>query len=226
MKNLRILHQSVLDRYSVEKSRMIAIVGNAGIGPDDEEMINAADCVVRFNNYATRENVVKTLDPFKCDILFSTFDLHSNGCKPNDVVIGIPYPFKAKEINLKPQRWYPNANHWMVNPYLNMEMCAEMSINSLGHAHPLPSIGFTALWHMRNWPGQFYVCGFNWYNTGHGQFQNHDIRNTNYPSNWNHNYNKEVRWILANLASKNNFIFSSECARILMTAKQVLSNRL
>lgn len=221
MKNLNILDPSILERYRIEKHGIVAIVGNAGIGPSDDEIIDSAQCVVRFNNYATREKVTKTKDPNRCDILFSTFDLHSAGSNPSDVVIGIPYPFKAKEINLKPDRWYPKAKHWMVNPYHNMEMCAEMQIDSLGHTHPLPSIGFTALWHMRNWNATFYVCGMNWYYDGLGRFQNWDLKNTNYPTNWNHNYPKELRWIIQNLLRKNNFMFSPECSKILKIAQQL-----
>ncbi len=226
MNNLEILSERILDRYSKEKRRLVVVIGNSGVSKADQSVIDVADVVVRFNNYATRDGVQKTEDPFRCDILFSTFDLHSAGSRPRDVVIGIPYPFKAKEIYNKPFRWYNKANHWMVNPYLNMQCCMDLGLDSLGYAHPLPSIGFTALWHIRNWTAQFYICGFNWYQTGPGRFQNHDIRNTNYPTIWNHNYNLEVKWILANLYKKNNIMFSSECKKILDTAQYILQKPL
>lgn len=221
MRKLKILDREILASYNVGKSEMVAVVGNSGIKPEDQEIIDSCQCVIRFNNYATREGIEKTADPNQCDILFSTFDLHSNGSNPKDIVIGIPYPFKARQINLKPDRWYPRSNCWMVNPYLNMEMCAELQINSLGHSHPIPSIGFTALWHMREWPTQFYICGFNWYYQGMGKFQNWDLKNSDYPINWNHNYPKEIKWILQNLFRKDNFIFSKECTKVLQIAQQV-----
>ncbi len=218
MNSLQILNRNILRPYGM--CPLVAIVGNAGIRPEDEEPLKRADCVVRFNNYATRAGIIKTSNPFRCDILFSTFDLHSNGAKPKDVVIGIPYPFKAKEIYTKPARWYPDSRHWMVNPYHNMMLCEELGLNSLGHTHPLPSIGFTALWHLQNYPADFYVTGFNWYNEGN-KFQGWDLKNTNYPKTWNHNYCKEVQWTIKNLFHKNNFIFSKECARILNLAKKL-----
>jgi len=220
MHNLKIFDLSILKPYGYPKK--IAIVGNSGVLDEDNDHINDADVVVRFNNYATRANINHTKDRMKCDILFSTFDLHSTGAKPKDVVIGIPYPFKAKEINTKPNRWYPQANPWMVNPYRNMEMCAELKVDSLGHQHPIPSIGFTALYHMKEWPVDFYICGFEWYFDGLNKFQGWDLKNKAYPKNWNHNYPKELDWILKNLLKKNNFIFSNRCLKILKIAQHFL----
>ena len=219
MNSLQILNRNILRPYGARP--LVAIVGNAGVRPEDEEPLKRADCVVRFNNYATRANIIKTPDPYRCDVLFSTFDLHSQVAKPRDVVIGIPYPFKAKEIFSKPKRWYPDARHWMVNPYHNMQLCEELGMESLGYAHPLPSIGLTALWHMRDYPADFYVCGFGWY-FSEGKFQGWDLQNKDYPKTWNHWYPAEVEWILKNLFHKNNFIFSKECARILNIAKKCI----
>lgn len=223
MNRLEMLSERILDPYSTEKRRLVAVIGNGGVSPSDQSVIDVADCVVRFNNYATREKIEKTQDPYKCDILFSTLDLHSQGCKPKDVVIGIPYPFKAKEISQKMPRWYGKSNHWMVNPYLNMQCCMDLGFDSVGYAHPLPSIGFTALWHMHNWTAQFYIAGFNWYFDGHSKFQNWDLKNKDYPKCWGHNYPKEIEWILTNLFKKNNIMFSPECLRILDTAQYLLN---
>lgn len=100
----------------------------------------------------------------------------------------------------------------MVNPYVNMQMCEEMRIDSLGASHPLPSIGFTALYHMQDFPVSIYVCGFNWYfDKTKRVIQGHEIGNYDYPKNWNHNYPKEVYWIIDNLMKKDNIIFSESC---------------
>lgn len=224
MQRLRLLNDEILSTYGIGKDLpSVVIIGNAGVSAVDESFIAEADCVVRFNNYATRQGITHTSQKDRCDILFSTLDLHSSCAKPNDLVIGIPFPFKAKEIATKPNRWYAQSNHWMVNPYLNMQMCEELKIDSLGCAHPLPSVGFTALWHMHKWQASFYVCGFEWYyNKDTNLFQGWDLRNKQYPTHWNHNYPKEVEWIINNLLNKNNFIFSSQCLKILNKAKQLL----
>lgn len=225
MNNLQLFNTNILRPYSrgPRESINVAVVGNSGVSPEDNDFIDGADCVVRFNNYATRDKITHTDDRKKCDILFSTFDLHSAGTAPKDVVIGIPFPFKAKEIALKPARWYPKSRHWMVNPYDNMQMCMELNIDSMGYHHPIPSIGFTALWHMRNWKVDFYIAGFSWYYdpTTH-KFQNWDLKNKEYPKTWNHNYPREIEWIIKNLMPKNNVMFSPSCTKVLNIAKHLL----
>lgn len=199
------------------------MIGNAGVSAIDEYYIEKADCVVRFNNYATRAGITHTSDKERCDILFSTFDLHSSTARPKDVVIGIPYPFKAREIYPKPKRWYPASRYWMVNPYENMRMCNDMHIDSLGHTHPLPSLGFTALWHMHTWETDFYVTGFEWYyNRETKLFQNWNLKNKKYPTTWNHNYPKELEWTLENLCPRKNFVFSERCRELLQIARKQL----
>lgn len=224
MKDLKLLNQAILTNYPHKNQPVrVAVVGNSGIAEHDQRKIDNCDVVIRFNNYATRENIALTKDKFKCDILFSTFDLHSYGSQPKDVIIGIPFPFKAKEIYKKPNKWYPNSRHWMVNPYENMKMCEEMNIDSLGACHPLPSLGLTALWHMKDWEAEFYVCGYSWYYNKQDQtIQRWDLRNKNYPKNWNHNYPKEIEWVIKNLIPKNNFIFSDGCMEAINFAKKFL----
>jgi hypothetical protein len=225
MNNLKLVDESILYKYKASKARpKIVIIGNSGSYAEDEDFINDADCVVRFNNYATRGGISHTQDPKRCDILFSTLDLHSSGSLPKDVVIGIPYPFKAKEIPSKIEKWYPKSNHWMVDPYKNMELCSELGLGSLGYAHPLPSIGLTALWHMYKWDAEFYVAGFAWYHDPKtNKFQNWDLKNKNYPKTWNHFYPLEIEWIIKNLIPKNNFIFSKSCTKIIKIAQDLLA---
>lgn len=219
MKNLEILHQRILGGY-----KTVAVVGNAGVNQSDDQRIRDCSRVVRFNNYATRAGISYTEDPYRCDILFSTFDLHSKGSNPKDVVIGIPFPFKAAEIYNKPAVWYPKSSIWTVNPYENMRMCHEMDIKSDGFSHPIPSIGFTALWHMMDWVGvEFYICGFEWYfNEATGLFQNFRLDKNPKPSTWNHDYHKEIKFILEHIRPKNNINFSDRCNKLLDIAADQL----
>jgi len=226
VKNLKILSPEILDKYGIGITPTLAIVGNGGVSLEDEENIMTADCVIRFNNYASRENITKTKDRLKCDILFSTFDLHSQGSNPRDVVVGIPYPFKAKDVQRKQELWYPKAQKWMVNPYENMDLCDELGLNSVGYHHPLPSLGLTALYHLNKMNCNMFVCGFAWYyDEQRGLFQKHHLKNKNYPSVWNHNYCKELIWILDNLYGKPNVSFSKSCTRLLSIARSQLNER-
>ncbi len=163
--------------------------------PEDEREILKATHVVRFNNYATRAGIVKTQDPLRCDILFTTYDLHSQKATPSHVVIGIPFPFKAKSIIYKMDKWYPDSNHWMVNPYMNMVMCEEFGIESEGYAHPIPSIGCTALWHLSKLKCDIYVGGFNWYHLKDDIFQGRSLTDKAKRNYLNHDYHQEIRYM-------------------------------
>lgn len=221
MNNLKILSSEIIHKYDLVPT--IAVIGNAGVNPEDEECINKADCIVHFNNYATRQDVRKKKDAHKCDILFSTFDLHSTGSCPRDVVITIPAPFHIKEIPTKINKWYPKSGHWMVNPYENMHLCEELGLKSLGYHHPLPTVGMTALYYLSKMPCRMFICGFSWYwNYQTGLFQGHHLSNKTYPSNWNHRYPAEIEWILNNLYDKPGMNFSQSCTSLLEEAKKQL----
>lgn len=213
MKNLSILSEEILG-----PSKRVAIIGNGGLSSSDVDFLGSCDHYIRFNNFATRAGI--DTDKVNCDTLFTTFDLHSASAKPENVVIGIPYPFKAEDIEKKQEKWYSRSRIWMVNPYENMNLCTDLKIPSIGYSHPLPSLGFTALWHMRNWNVEFKVAGFNWYyDEGTGKFQNWDIsRDSPYPTHWNHNYPKEVTWIALNLFRDKRFKFSTTCSRLIKIA--------
>ena len=223
---LQILSKAILDPYRRGSSTLkVAIVGNGGTSESDIDIVSKSDCVIRFNNFATREKIEHAVDRSRCDILFSTFDLHSHLARPKDVVIGIPFPFNAESIHHKIYRWYGQSRKWMVNPYENMDMCKEMKCESLGFKHPFPSIGFTALWHMINYDAEFYITGFEWYyDDATNKIQNWDIRKEDYPKCWNHNYPREVKWIIDNICPKNNFIFSKRSMHILQSQHALLTN--
>lgn len=217
MKDLKILSHSIL------KKKKLMVIGNSGVTKQDqlylEQNRNDID-IVRFNNYATRSNITHTNPVNECDILFSTLDLHSGSAKPRDLVIGIPFPFKARRNIDNINKWYPKSNHWMIDPYRNIEMNDELLTGTEGYIHPFPSIGFTALWHMRNWACDMYICGFNWYNSG-SKFQGWDMKDKNYPKHWNHNYPREILWIYNNLLNKINIKFSNECEELIVMAGRI-----
>lgn len=218
MKKLNISSDKILDEYflkSFQGKPKIAIIGNAGITDEDQEAIDEANIVIRFNNFATRENIRHSKNPYRCDILFTTFDLHSRNAKIKDVVVGIPYPFKHARIIEKFPQWYPTARQWMVNPYENYRLCQELGLDSDGYAHPLPSLGFTALWHLQDFDASIYIGGFEWYvNTDEKLIQKRKITDP-LPTHFNHYYLKEVQWILKNLRPKLNVKFSARCNQIL-----------
>lgn len=225
----------VLDRLSILNTRAfrqattIAVVGNGGISEEDNEIIEASDCVVRFNNYATRKDIEYTKDKFRCDVLFSTFDLHSNGADPGSVVIGIPFPFHQKEVARKIQKWYPRSAPYCLNPYINAELCGEIGLDSEGHKHPIPSIGFTAVWHihrlmafMRNWNPNIHVAGFNWYSDKDKlTIQNRRITLPK-AGHFNHHYREEMAWMINNIMLNDQWSFSGECFDILQAFQPYL----
>ncbi|HEX4128589.1 MAG TPA: hypothetical protein VHZ24_01015, partial [Pirellulales bacterium] len=107
--------------------------------------------VVRFNNWATRSECREHTLPhgtLRCDVLVTHLDLHSATMgkrdvgRPRLVVIGIPAPFQIDTIPAKLDRWHADAAVAMVNPYWNRQPCQALSLDSLGHAHPLPTLGY------------------------------------------------------------------------------------
>lgn len=213
----------VFNHRAILGAKRIALVGNGGLKPEDRSIIEQADLVIRFNNYATRENI--DTDRTRCDLLWTTGDTHSVGAMPHSVCIGIPYPFKVDSLPGRIKKWYPKAEAFIVNPYWCYDMCRELDIPSEGWKHPFPSIGFTCLWHLHriltiapSLKPTISVVGFNWYwNEESKTIQRHYMRSENYPKHWNHNYPKEVRWIIKNLLGNPRFTFSPSCLRILYT---------
>jgi len=224
--NRTIRRINTLSSRAFNNAKTIAIVGNGGISPSDNEVINQCDCVVRFNNYATREKIEYTAERFRCDTLFSTFDLHSTGAEPATTVIAIPFPFHAKDIPRKLNKWYPKSAPFVLNPYVNMELCDALGLDSLGDQHPIPSVGLTAVWHIyqlikfqRNWNPKIHICGFNWYSDKDKltiQGRKMDMRKAGH---FNHHYREEMKWMIDNIMFHPNFSFSSECFEILQAFK-------
>jgi hypothetical protein len=245
IRRLNLFGHTIFARYvkSLGEPVKIAIVGNGGLSQEDQEHIDGANCVIRFNNYATRDGIQYTADRFRCDVLFTTTDLHSEGADPHSVVIGVPFPFKIPQVTSKIHKWYPRARPYMVNPYLNHLMVQELElwspaweklpekVDPRGWMHPFPSVGFTCLWHLLDiiktvpsFNPLIFVAGFNWYAENEGQkIQGWDMKRTDYPTHWNHNYPKEARWIIENLMNHDQFSFSEQSWRILETVKKNIS---
>lgn len=197
LEDLGMLNRDIL---SFLEDKKIAIVGNSTITEEDQDRIEESDFVIRFNNFATRQGLDRTRNPMRCEMLFTTLDLHSAGCQPCLVAIGVPFPFKQDRVRRLIQKWYPDSSVVMVNPYLNAEMCKELLINSEGYKHPFPSIGFTGLWHLaklfKEKKPNIYVCGFTWYyDSETNLFQGVHLKEPG-RSHWNHNYHKELKWCM------------------------------
>lgn len=224
--NLAILRSDLLLK------RKVCIVGNGGVTIEDEKKIEEADIVIRFNNYATRKGITQARNQ-RCHMLWTTFDLHSLNIAPRYVVAGIPFPFHAEHIISRCHRWYPDADMMMVNPYWNFMMCKELEIKQdddhLGWRHPFPSLGFTCLWHL-NRMGVFesskvYICGFNWYFDWSTKLcQGRELTKKDDPAHYNHNYAKEIEWIVKNLLHKMNINYSNSCKQILDYAAYVFTD--
>lgn len=224
---LQILSPEIFKKYSTSDRGRIAIIGNAGVDAYDNKWVHESDCVIRFNNFATRQDITHLQRRKRCDILFTHLDLHSQGVEPTDVVIGIPFPFKPDNIIKNLDKWYPDSNIHMVNPYWNYMMCQELGIESEGWKHPLPSLGTTCLWHLKrmgiNINFDIYVCGFNWYfDHSTNKMQNYPLNHQPRPKHFNHDYWIESSWIVNNLLPHEGWHFSPSCLAVLNKVKEAM----
>lgn len=209
------------------QSNIISVIGNAGITQNDVPRIEAS-LAIRFNNYATRAGIGHHTS--KCDMLWTTGDLHSQGSSPSSVVVGIPFPFKTDSLPSRLNRWYSKSTPYTVNPYWCYEMNQELGIPSEGWKHPFPSIGFTCLWHLHKlistskFRPSVYVAGFNFYHDK-GRIQG-IIPSRDYTVNrhkcFNHHYILEVKWIMEKLWNHPCFQFSPEINKIFQSLKPKL----
>ena len=199
-------------------SGTVAIVGNGVVEEDSTPIILGSKVVVRFNDY-NRRRTYRSESTKRCDVLCTHYDAHpfagENGFDiPKSVVIIIPAPFKTDRISEYSDRWYADQDLYMVNPYLNRMLCVELGLNSDGCRHPLPTAGMTALYHLSNLGGKFYIAGFDW----HVDFDNETIDRRpieleKRQHNWNHFYASEARWVHKNLFGRDNIYFSERSRR-------------
>lgn len=219
---MKINSLQILNPQAFAGAKRIAIVGNAGVNYIEAEQIEQCDHVIRFNNFATRAGIEHMDNKHLCHTLVTHFDLHSIHVSPKNVVIGIPFPFNAERIVRQLDIWYPKSTPYMVNPYMNMQMCEELKINSGGYHHPLPSLGFTTLWHLSkmNINSSFFVAGFNWYyDEDTNQMQGYRLNHQPRPTHFNHDYWIESSWISKHLFGLPKWKFSKRCERILHKVK-------
>lgn len=230
---LQIFNHRAFAMFATGTKIKIAVVGNGGLSSEDQEIIANSDCVIRFNNYATREGIDYSTDRFRCDMLWTTGDLHSQGAEPRSVVLGIPFPFHCHTLPRRIEKWYPKSTALMVNPYWNLDMNIEMKTGTEGWKHPFPSIGFTCLWHLKQilqkvstFHAQIFVAGFNWYSDTPVEHIQGIIPSRSYNpqkhGHLNHHYVMEVIWILDNLLSHPSFGFSDSCYKILKSVEKIV----
>jgi hypothetical protein len=233
---LQIFNHRAFAMFARGSKVKIAVVGNGGLSDEDQETIANADCVIRFNNYATREGIDYSSDRFKCDMLWTTGDLHSQGSDPRAVCLGIPFPFKCQSMPARIKKWYPKSTALMVNPYWNLQMNMELKTGTEGFTHPFPSIGFTCLWHLKTifdkvptFQAQIFIAGFNWYSQQEGKTIQGVIPSRDYDpkkkGHFNHHYVLEAIWMIDNLMSHPSFGFSESCWRILKTIEGIVGKK-
>lgn len=183
----------------------IAIVGNGPLNNNDIEVASNSDVVVRFNSYDDRLN--------RCDILLTTLDHSIIDAK--QVVLAIPSPFKVDSTdNILSKSKLSNV--CMVNPYINYKCCEELDLESFGYTHPMPSSGFTALYHLYQFNSELnhYVCGFNWkYDKSTNTIDGRKI-DYNYKP-FGHHYVREALWVKNNLMTHPNWVFSTVASEVL-----------
>lgn len=189
----------------------VAVVGNGPVDPMDRAVVEGADIVVRFNNWGSRsdgwcqDNLQQVGG--RCDVVLGNFDVHTTNIgqrgitAPKIAVLAIPTPHSIDRENHF-QRFYPDAQAAMVNPFGVYDCCRELGLDSLGHEHPMPTVGMTGLYqlfHMKL-STVFFVTGFSWhYDWKEDTVQGFDIAAETLPTHFNHFYLKELLWVSRNL---------------------------
>ncbi len=192
-------------RTSLPRADTVVVVGNGPVGPESTERINEADVVVRFNNFDNRNGIDQTHRTKRCDVLVTNLDCMpaKGGAIPALVLHAIPAPFQLERNPKLAEQWYPQSRHAMVNPFLQKQLCTELGMVSDGYRHPLPTVGFTWLWHAHaiGFWSDIYICGFTWrYDPTMNLFDG-------MPPTWDkplgtmsHHYLSEARWVKRVLA--------------------------
>ena len=146
---------------------------------------------------------------------------------PGVVVAAIPSPFKQDRVIAQFDAWYPYARPVMVNPYLNRMICKDIGLDSPGHRHPLPTVGFTLLWNLYHikrrmrWAVPVFVTGFTWhYDAAADTIQGVDIEtDAKLPHTWNHFYPLEALWVAKHLYGRPGWEFSETASPVLERLK-------
>lgn len=211
----------------------IAIVGSGTVEPDSTEHINNADIVIRFNDFNRRKNFTVETATQRCDVLFTHYDIWpitKQGYAENikSVVIAIPYPFNCERIIQRVEDTSRDKQIYMVNPYIQSELCALLKYDSLGYQHPSPTVGMTCLFHLTNIISllenkpSLYITGFDWHvDFDTRRIDQKPIFQKQRAGHWNHFYAEEGRWAVKNLLGNALINLSDRSKKALETIKEV-----
>ncbi len=214
-------------------AKNIAIVGSGTVEGDSTKHILSADKVIRFNDFNRRSNFNPEITTHRCDILFTHFDIwpitkEKFADKIKSVVVAIPFPFNHERIVRRVEETCLDKNIYMVNPYLQAELCKKLGYNSDGYKHPSPTVGMTCLYHLLEIVGKIknapniYITGFDW----HVDFQSNKIDGRpidieKMPGHWNHYYVLEGNWAAKNLLDKKGILLSNRSKKALEIIKSI-----
>ncbi len=205
-----------MDTFSHQKS--IAVVGNGPLSPGDRERIDAADVVIRFNDWNRRKTFDETQAGTRCDFLFTQFDANPSGPAPETLCIAIPAPFHIDRIIEKSDEWYQGSRLLAFNPYVMRIICRDvLRLDSDGHRHPIPTVGFQMLYWLHLWSrdynlgSEIFVTGFTWHVDIETQTAAKvPLLSDTLPRNYNHSYLREVKWLAGNIVENRRFRFSEK----------------
>lgn len=197
----------------------IAVVGNGPVGPGDRWRINKADHVIRFNDWNRRKGYDPSKTGVRCDTLFTHLDANHDPTgidkPPKVVVIAIPPPFHIDRVIERADEWYRESDIELFNPYEMRLICRDvLRFDSMGHTHPLPTVGFQMLYHLSNYlpimdGATAFVTGFTWHvDQSQATAEGLPIESDFMPKHFNHSYLREVKWVAENLLGSKHFEFS------------------
>lgn len=227
MLELDIFNKRLLEEVFGTSIGCIAVVGNGPVDPVDKSIIEGADVVMRFNNWGSRtdgwcqDNLEKVGG--RCDIMLGNFDIHTTNIGQRDITapkiatLAIPTPHNIDRASHF-ERFYPDARASMVNPFWVYQCCQELGLASVGHEHPMPTVGMTGLYHLHHMKLDtvFFVTGFSWhYDRKEDTVQGIDIGAENLPTYWNHFYIKELVWVSRNLLDDPRWSFGPQAEEAL-----------
>lgn len=200
--NYEILNRRVFFQRFINVGRIV-FVGNGPTEAADQEAVEKADLVVRFNNWGSRNGLVHNV-PRRCDMVFLNGDCHTTNIHKEDVgdpgmaVMAIPYPHHATDGDKLLTTFYKNAVLTQVNPFWLRDLCNRLNYKSDGTKHPLPTVGLVGMYMLNKLvpDAHFYVCGFSWhYDPATNKVQGFDVNMPKLPTHFNHWYVRELVYV-------------------------------
>lgn len=197
----------------------IVVAGNGPMTENCAMKIAEAQTVIRFNNWNKREGWNEERHGKRCDLLYTHADLREGGRDqgfdpPSRVVLAIPAPFKVDRIAKLVETWWPESTLAMANPYLVRQACLALELDSEGWKHPMPTVGFSFLYHLWRFsesrPVEVFVTGFDWHhNPKTHTYDRVEAGSNRMPSCYNHSYLREATWCSRNLLGRPGWTFSA-----------------